>query len=138
MNNRKGLLALSPLFVFVTIYLVASIIAQDFYKVPISVAFVIASIYAVAISYKDGLRQSIDTFSKGASKSNIMLMLWIFILAGAFAQSAKAMGAVDATVDVMLSLLPDNMLLPGLFLATCFISLSIGTSVGTIVALLCL
>lgn len=135
MNNRKGLLALSPLFVFVTIYLVASIIAQDFYKVPISVAFVIASIYAVAISYKDGLRQSIDTFSKGASKSNIMLMLWIFILAGAFAQSAKAMGAVDATVDVMLSLLPDNMLLPGLFLATCFISLSIGTSVGTIVAL---
>lgn len=68
MNNRKGLLALSPLFVFVTIYLVASIIAQDFYKVPISVAFVIASIYAVAISYKDGLRQSIDTFSKGASK----------------------------------------------------------------------
>ena len=135
MSNRKGLLALSPLFVFVTIYLVASIIAQDFYKVPISVAFVIASIYAVAISYKNGLRQSVDIFSKGASKSNIMLMLWIFILAGAFAQSAKAMGSVDATVDLMLSLLPDNMLLPGLFLATCFISLSIGTSVGTIVAL---
>ena len=85
MSNRKGLLALSPLFVFVTIYLVASIIAQDFYKVPISVAFVIASIYAVAISYKNGLRQSVDIFSKGASKSNIMLMLWIFILAGAFA-----------------------------------------------------
>ena len=123
MSNRKGLLALSPLFVFVTIYLVASIIAQDFYKVPISVAFVIASIYAVAISYKNGLRQSVDIFSKGASKSNIMLMLWIF------------MGSVDATVDLMLSLLPDNMLLPGLFLATCFISLSIGTSVGTIVAL---
>lgn len=77
MSNRKGLLALSPLFVFVTIYLVASIIAQDFYKVPISVAFVIASIYAVAISYKNGLRQSVDIFSNGASKSNIMLMLWI-------------------------------------------------------------
>ena len=135
-NNKKGFLALSPLLVFIFIYLVTSIVAGDFYKMPISVAFMLSSIYAVGMAaYGKGLKNSIDTFSRGASARNIMLMLWIFILAGAFANAAKMIGAVDATVNVMLSILPDNMLLPGLFLATCFISLSIGTSVGTIVAL---
>lgn len=135
-DNRKGLLALSPLIVFITLYLVTSITAGDFYTIPISVAFMISSIYAVCISaYGKGMKKSIETFSHGASAPNIMLMLWIFILAGAFAYSAKAIGSVDATVSLMLSILPDNMVLPGLFLATCFISLSIGTSVGTIVAL---
>ena len=95
----------------------------------------ISSIYAVSIAGGNSLRSNIDIFSKGASASNIMLMLWIFILAGAFASSAKTIGSVDATVNMMLSVLPDSMVLPGLFLATCFISLSIGTSVGTIVAL---
>lgn len=135
-DNRKGLLALSPLIVFITLYLVTSITAGDFYTIPISVAFMISSIYAVCISaHGKGMKKSIETFSHGASAPNIMLMLWIFILAGAFAYSAKAIGSVDATVSLMLSILPDNMVLPGLFLATCFISLSIGTSVGTIVAL---
>ena len=135
-NNKKGFLALSPLLVFIFIYLVTSLVAGDFYKMPISVAFMLSSIYAVGMAaYGKGLKNSIDTFSRGASARNIMLMLWIFILAGAFANAAKMIGAVDATVNVMLSILPDNMLLPGLFLATCFISLSIGTSVGTIVAL---
>lgn len=135
-NNKKGFLALSPLLVFIFIYLVTSIVAGDFYKMPISVAFMLSSIYAVGMAaYGKGIKNSIDTFSRGASARNIMLMLWIFILAGAFANAAKMIGAVDATVNVMLSILPDNMLLPGLFLATCFISLSIGTSVGTIVAL---
>lgn len=135
MSDKKGLLAISPLLVFIAVYLVTSIVAGDFYKVPISVAFMISSIYAVSIAGGNSLRSNIDIFSKGASASNIMLMLWIFILAGAFASSAKAIGSVDATVNMMLSVLPDSMVLPGLFLATCFISLSIGTSVGTIVAL---
>lgn len=135
MSDKRGLLAISPLLVFIAVYLVTSIVAGDFYKVPISVAFMISSIYAVSIAGGNSLRSNIDIFSKGASASNIMLMLWIFILAGAFASSAKTIGSVDATVNMMLSVLPDSMVLPGLFLATCFISLSIGTSVGTIVAL---
>lgn len=135
-NNRKGLTALSPLILFVALYLVTSIAAGDFYTIPISVAFLISCIYAVCISAPSkGLQKSIELFGRGASAPNIMLMLWIFILAGAFASSAKLIGAVDATVNLMLSILPDNMVMPGLFLATCFISLSIGTSVGTIVAL---
>lgn len=133
--NPKGITALSPLFVFIAVYLLFSILSGDFYKIPISVAMVISSIYAVATTTKLSIRQRVDIFSKGASKGNIMLMLWIFILAGAFAQTAKDIGSVDATVNLMLSILPQNMVLPGLFIATCFISLSIGTSVGTIVAL---
>ena len=135
MSNKKGLLALSPLIVFVVLYLVSSIIAGDFYKVPITVAFMIASIYAVIISGGFPLAKRIDIFSRGASSSNLMLMLWIYVLAGAFASSAKEMGSIDATVNLALNILPSNMLLAGLFLAACFISISIGTSVGTVVAL---
>lgn len=132
---NKGLIALSPLLVFVTLYLVTSIVAGDFYKVPITVAFMASSVYAVIISRGRTLRQRIDIFSRGAGSEQMMLMLWIFILAGAFANSAKVMGSIDATVNLMLTILPGNMLLAGLFLASCFISLSIGTSFGTIVAL---
>ena len=134
-SNKKGLVALSPLIFFIALYLVTSIIARDFYKVPISVAFLFASIFAVAISGKHTLSRRIETFSKGASTQNMMLMLWIFVLAGAFANSAKVMGSIDATVNLTLCILPGNMLLAGLFVAACFISLSIGTSVGTIVAI---
>ena len=132
---NKGLLALSPIGLFIALYLVTSIIAGDFYKVPITVAFAAASIYAVSICTGIPLRQRIDIFSKGASSEQLMLMIWIFVLAGAFATSAKSMGSIDATVNLTLWLLPQQMLLAGLFLAACFISLSIGTSVGTIVAL---
>lgn len=132
---KKGLLALSPLLVFIILYLVTSIIARDFYKVPITVAFMVSSIYAVIVSKGLPLKKRIDIFSSGAGTSQMMLMIWIFILAGAFANSAKVMGAIDATVNLSLMLLPANMLLAGLFLAACFISLSIGTSVGTVVAL---
>lgn len=133
--NKKGIIAISPLVVFVCLYLVTSILAGDFYKVPITVAFMIASIYAVVIGGGLPLARRIDIFSRGASTSNMMLMIWIFILAGAFANTAKVMGCVDATINLTLTFLPANMLLAGLFLAACFISLSIGTSVGTIVAL---
>ena len=132
---KKGLIALSPLGVFITLYLVTSIIAGDFYKVPITVAFMMSSIYAIMISTGQPVRQRIDIYSRGAGNPQMMLMIWIFILAGAFAHSAKVMGCIDATVNLTLYLLPGNMLLAGLFLAACFISISIGTSVGTIVAL---
>lgn len=127
--------SLSPLLVFLGLYLVTSIIVNDFYKVPITVAFIVSSIYAVCITRGTPLDERIKLFSQGAANPSSMLMIWIFILAGAFAQSAKDMGAIDATVNLTLQFLPESMLLPGLFLAACFISLSIGTSVGTVVAL---
>lgn len=123
------------MLVFMAVYLVGSILAGDFYKVPLTIAFLAASAYAVCITPKLKLKQRIALFSRGAGDENLMLMVWIFILAGAFAKAAGAMGAIDATVDLTLRMLPDSMLLPGLFLAACFISLSIGTSVGTVVAL---
>ena len=132
---KKGLLALSPLVVFIVLYLVTSIIAGVFYKVPITVAFLLSSIFAVIVHGGRPLKERIDIFSRGAATGQMMLMIWIFILAGAFANSAKVMGSIDATVNLTLSLLPPQMLLAGLFLAACFISISIGTSVGTIVAL---
>lgn len=132
---KQGLLALSPIAVFLVIYVMVSIIAGDFYAVPISVAFLLTSIYAIAVTQGGSLRDRITLFSRGAGQPDILLMIWIFILAGAFAASAKAMGSIDATVQLSLQLLPANMLLPGLFLSACFISMSIGTSVGTVVAL---
>ena len=132
---KKGLIALSPLVVFILFYLVTSIIAGDFYKIPITVAFLVSSAYAIIITRESSLMQRINIFSQGAATEQMMLMIWIFILAGAFAHSAKMMGSIDATVNLTLSLLPPQMLLAGLFLAACFISLSIGTSVGTIAAL---
>ena len=121
--------------VFVLFYLVTSIIAGDFYKIPITVAFLVSSCYAIIISGSKPLMQRINTYSRGAATEQMMLMIWIFILAGAFAYSAKMMGSIDATVNLTLSLLSPQMLLAGMFLAACFISLSIGTSVGTIAAL---
>lgn len=130
-----GWWTLSPLMVFLCLYLATSLLANDFYKMPITVAFLLSSCYAIAITRGLKLEQRVYQFSVGASNKNIMLMVWIFILAGAFAQSAKQMGAIDATVNLTLHILPDNLLLAGIFIAACFISLSIGTSVGTIVAL---
>lgn len=135
-KNKPSLWALSPLFVFLCLYLVTSLIVNDFYKIPITVAFLVSSVYAICITKGLSLNERIMQFSTGAADKNIMLMIWIFILAGAFAQSAKDIGAIDATVNLTLQLLPSNLLLAGIFLASCFISLSIGTSVGTIVALI--
>ena len=135
LRSKNGLIALSPLGVFIVLYLVTSIIAGDFYKVPITVAFMVSSIYAILIHGGRPLKERIDIFSRGAASGQMMLMIWIFVLAGAFANSAKVMGSIDATVNLTLSCLPPQMLLAGLFVAACFISISIGTSVGTIVAL---
>ncbi len=130
-----GWLALSPLLVFLCVYLVSSVLANDFYKIPISASFLIASIYAIAICRGKTLEQRIAVFSDGAGNKNVLLMIWIFVLAGAFAATAKEIGAIDATVNLALRILPGKLLYAGLFLASCFISMSIGTSVGTIVAL---
>lgn len=132
---KKGLIALSPLVVFILFYLVTSIIAGDFYKIPITVAFMVSSIYAIIICGGKPLMKRIDTYSRGAATEQMMLMIWIFVLAGAFAHSAKMMGSIDATVNLTLAFLPPQMIFAGMFLAACFISLSIGTSVGTIAAL---
>ena len=134
-KTLRGLLALSPIIVLLTIYLAGSIVAGDFYRIPITTAFIVASIYAVTITHGTTIDERIGHFSKGAANPRIMYMIWIFVLAGAFASLAKAMGAVDATVQLTLNLIPSNYLPAGIFIAACFISLSIGTSVGTIVAL---
>lgn len=139
MSNKKGLLALSPLFLLIVLIVAFTVYSVDSShqdtSLSLTVAFMISSIYAVAISGGMPVRIRVDTYSKGAGANNLMLMLWIYVLAGSFAASAKAMGAVDATVNLALSILPASMILPGLFLAACFISVSIGTSVGTVVAL---
>ena len=135
LTKQPSLWALSPLLVFLCLYLIVSLIVNDFYKVPITVAFLVSSVYAICITKGLSLNDRIMQFSQGAANKNVMLMIWIFVLAGAFAQSAKDIGAIDATVNMALQLLPGNLILAGFFLAACFISLSIGTSVGTVVAL---
>ena len=136
MNTKlKAFIALSPVLLLIIVYLSASLLAKDFYLVPVSVAFVIASLYAMFLLKGRSVKERIDIFARGAAQSDVMYMIWIFCLAGVFAASAKAMGAIDATVSLTLALVPSQFIPLGIFVATCFISLSIGTSVGTIVAL---
>ena len=134
---KRGLLALSPIVVLLVVYLAMSLASGDFYRISISVAFVAAAVYAVAMlrNISHSLQERVAIFSDGASDKNIMYMIWIFVLAGIFAATAKAMGAVDATVHFTMQLVPTEFLPAGIFVAACFVSLSIGTSVGTIVAL---
>ena len=110
-------------------------LAGDFYRVPISVAFIVSAIYGMVLLKGHNLQERIGIFSRGAANPDIMYMIWIFCLAGIFASTAKAMGAVDTTVALTLQAIPSNFLPAGIFIAACFISMAIGTSVGTIVAL---
>ena len=134
---KRGLLALSPVVVLLVAYLAMALASGDFYRISIAVAFVVAAVYAVAAlrGISRSLHERVGVFSEGAADKNILYMIWIFILAGIFAASAKAMGAVDATVHFTLRFVPAEFLPAGIFVAACFVSLSIGTSVGTIVAL---
>lgn len=134
-GTARGLLAVSPVVIFLVLYVAVSAIIGDFYRMPVSVALVVSSIWAVAIFRGRPLQARITAFSRAAGHDNILYMIWIFILAGAFAAIAKEIGAVDATVNLALSAFPPGFVVPMLFLASCFISLSIGTSVGTVVAL---
>lgn len=135
MKTKDNWFSLTPLVLFVAVYLGLSMYLDDFYKVPVTVAFMISCIYGVIISRGIKLEERLEVFSSGAGNSNLLMMIWIFVLAGAFAKSAQGMGAVDATVQLALHVLPSSFIIPGLFLAACFISISVGTSVGTIVAL---
>ena len=132
---KKGLLALSPIAVFLLFYLVVSLVIGDFYKMPLSIAFIIAAIWSISLTRDIKLSKRIEIFSKGASNENVLYMVWIFILAGAFSALAEGIGSIDATVQLTLSILPPQFIIPGVFISACFISVSIGTSVGTIVAL---
>ena len=135
-RKMNGWLALSPLLVFLLVYLVSSLVARDFYKVPVAAAFIIASAYAMLITRSaEKTDDKISIFSEGAGNKNVLMMIWIFVLAGAFAATAKEIGAIDATVNATLKILPGKLIYAGLFLAACFISMAIGTSVGTVVAL---
>ena len=135
MKNKGNGLALIPLGVFLLVYLGTSIVAKDFYALSVIVPFLAAALTALIMNRKIKFDEKVEIFCKGAGNTNILLMIIIFILAGAFAQVAKDMGAVDSTVNLGLSLLPSSLLIPGIFVIGCFIALSIGTSMGTIVAL---
>ncbi|MDE6650385.1 MAG: Na+/H+ antiporter NhaC family protein [Muribaculaceae bacterium] len=134
-SATKGMIALSPMIVFLLLYVVVSALIGDFYKIPISVALLTASMWAIVIYTGKPLKERIETFSGSAADSDIIYMIWIFVLAGAFASIAREIGAVDATVSFTLGIFPPQYIVPTLFVAACIISFSIGTSVGTVVAL---
>ncbi|NQD67590.1 Na+/H+ antiporter NhaC family protein [Bacillus haikouensis] len=136
MFEEKGnLLALLPLLIFVSLFLGAGVITGDFYAFPVLVSILIASIVALLMNRKESLNAKVERFAKGSGHPDIMIMVFIFLLAGAFSGVAEKMGAVDSTVNLALSVLPENLLIVGLFLIAAFVSLSMGTSMGTIAAL---
>lgn len=136
MNEKKGNpLALLPLGLFMILFLGVSIIMKDFYKMPVVVALIIASTVAILQNKKIPIELKVERFCRGAGDSSIILMCLIFILAGAFAEVSKAMGAVDSTVNLGLAVFPPNLMVAGIFLIGSFLSMSLGTSVGTIVTL---
>ncbi len=135
-NKMNGWLALSPLFVFIAIFLASSIYAHSFYVISISVPFVFASVYAVIITRRyETTSRIVSIFSEGAGNQNILLMVWIIILAAAFSQTCKQIGAIDAVANMALRYLPGNLLYVGLFIVSAIISMAIGTNIGTIIAL---
>ena len=131
---KASLLALLPFLVFAVFYVGLSVWANDFYKVPMVVAFLVASAVSVSLNRKRSLSEKIDSYSFGMGETNIMMMCLIFILAGAFATIAKASGAVDAAVVLAQSIIPARLMVAGVFLISSIISLAIGTSCGTIAA----
>ena len=134
-RTSQGLFALSPVIVFLVLYLAVSIILDDFYKMPITVALLASSVWSIFTYRHRSLHERIETFSREAGTGNILYMIWIFVLAGAFANLADKIGAIEATVAITMNWLPPELIIPGIFVAACFISTSIGTSVGTVVAL---
>lgn len=132
--GRNGLLGISPLFVMALLFVLLSCLSGSVADVSMPIVFIATAAYALSVTRRLSFKERIVRFSKGAGEHNLLLMIWIFILAGAFASSAKAMGAISAMVDFTLYLLPPHMIPAGIFLAACFVSLSVGTSVGTIVA----
>ena len=133
---KKGLLALSPIFAMVVLLMVNAVIYGGVSNAPLLFIFVVSAMVGVALTRGVSFPERIAIFSRGAGSENLLLMVWIFMLAGAFAATAKEMGAAEAMVNVTLRFLPAKFALAGLFLAACLTSLCMGTSVGTIVALM--
>lgn len=131
----KNWLSVSPMLFFILLFLLLGLISGDFTKIPLVVVFLLSSIFALLTFRNTSIEERIACFSKGAGSLNLLLMIWIFVLAGAFAQVTKDLEAIDVAVNVTMSMFPTEWLIPCLFLSSCMISLSIGTSVGTIVAL---
>lgn len=136
MSKHKGsFISLLPLILFVSLFIGTGLIAGDFNAMPITVAALIASVFAFFLYFKEPFKDKLSAYLKGAAQENIMLIVVIFLLSGAFSGIAGAMGAVDSTVNMGLTLLPGSLLLSGIFIICCFVSLSMGTSMGTVVAI---
>jgi len=127
--------ALIPLLLFVLLFLGVGIISGDFTTMPLNVAITITVIVALLMNRKETFAKKVEVFTKGAGHSNIILMMLIFILAGAFSTTAEKMGGVSSTVNLGLSLIPQNLIIVGLFIICMFVSISMGTSVGTVAAI---
>ncbi|UXR48176.1 Na+/H+ antiporter NhaC family protein [Staphylococcus simulans] len=135
-QKQKGnVVALIPLILFVGLFLGVGIITGDFTKMPLNIAITIAVIVALIMNRKEKFTEKVEVFTKGAGHSNIILMVLIFVLAGAFSKVTEDMGGVKSTVNLGLSLIPGNLLIIGLFIICMFVSISMGTSVGTVAAI---
>ncbi|MBU3093737.1 Na+/H+ antiporter NhaC family protein [Clostridium sp. CM028] len=138
MEKRTNFIGLLPLVFFLILFMGVGILTGNFSSMPLLLAFVFATAFALLLDKKGektSLSDKIDIFAKAAGEPTIMLMVVIFILAGAFYSIADAMGAVTSIVNMGLSVLPANMMLPGLFIVCSILSFSMGTSMGTITAL---
>lgn len=127
--------AIIPFIVFVIFYFGFSLWTSDFSRVPMTVAFIISSATALMLNHKEKLNKKIELFALGMGNKDIMIMCLIFILAGAFTASAKSVGGVEAAVAIAQHFIPSQFMVLGLFLISALISLSIGTSCGTIAAI---
>lgn len=135
-NGQKGSLwALSPLILFIVLFLGVGIATGDFTIMPLNVAVIVAAIFGLIIHSKVPFNKKVEVFTKGAGHSNILLMVLIYLLAGAFSQATEDMGGVKSTVNLGLTLIPENLLIVGLFVICMFVSISMGTSVGTVAAI---
>lgn len=135
-EKKKGnALALIPIGVFLVIFLGSGIITGDFYAMPAIVAFLIALAVAFLQNRKLNFNEKVTVIAKGVSDENIITMCLIFLCAGAFSGAVTAAGGVESTVNLGLSILPSSVAVVGLFVIGCFISVSMGTSMGTIAAL---
>ena len=126
---------LFPLLAFVLLFLGIGIVTGDFSTMPLNVAITIAVIIGLLLNRKEKFVHKVEVFTRGAGESNIILMVLIFLLAGAFSQTTEDMGGVTSTVNLGLSLIPQNLLIVGLFVICMFVSISMGTSVGTVAAI---
>ena len=134
-ENKGRAIALLPIGVFLIIFLGAGIVFEDFYAMPAIVAFLIALFVAFLQNKELSFNKKIEVIAKGVGEENIITMSLIFLCAGGFSGAVTAAGGVDSTVNLGLSLIPAHFAVAGLFLIGCFISVSMGTSMGTIAAL---